>query len=100
MKSTYRDLLERTRLLLARAKTLLGMVKSESKLDSMLFLQEELSTWIRLIEQVCDIAKRRVFLGEQVPNCDKLFGLIWDGVRKSVDVCIEIADALGVPGWR
>ncbi len=75
LKSTYRDLLERTRLLLARAKTLLGTAKSESKSDSMLLLQEELSTWIRLTEQVCDTAKRRVLLGEQVPNCDKLFSL-------------------------
>jgi IS5 family transposase len=41
----------------------------------MLLLQVELSTWIGLTEQVCDTATRRVLLGEQVPNCDKLFSL-------------------------
>jgi len=75
LQSTYRDLLERTRLLLARAKTLLDTAKNESRSELMLLLQAELSHWIGLTEQVCDTAKRRVLLGEQVPNCDKLFSL-------------------------
>ncbi len=36
---------------------------------------EALGRWIELTEQVCDTARRRVLLGETVPNCDKLFSL-------------------------
>lgn len=31
--------------------------------------------WIELTEQVGDTARRRVLMGETVPNCDKLFSL-------------------------
>lgn len=75
LQSTYHDLLERTRLLLERAKALLDTAKSESRSDSMLLLQTELSHWMELTEQVCDTAERRVLLGEQVPNSEKLFSL-------------------------
>lgn len=75
LQSAYRDLLERTTLLLTRAKTLLNTAKSESRSETMLLLQAELSHWMELTEQVCDTAKRRVLLGEQVPNCEKLFSL-------------------------
>ena len=36
---------------------------------------KELLGWIALTEQVCDTARRRVILGETVPNTEKLFSL-------------------------
>jgi transposase, IS5 family len=37
--------------------------------------REELRTWLRLTEQVRDTARRRVLLGEDVPNAEKVFSL-------------------------
>ena len=41
----------------------------------MITLSAQLGHWIELTEQVCDTAHRRVILGEQVPNNEKLFSL-------------------------
>lgn len=75
LKSRYGDLLQRTKILLERAKSLLKSAETGSSCISTLVLGEKLRRWIGLTEQVCNTAERRVLLGEQVPNCDKLFSL-------------------------
>ena len=75
LKSQYGNILQRTKLLLERAKTLVAAAKMEPSSSSAFLLGAELSHWIELTEQVCSTAERRVILGEQVPNCDKLFSL-------------------------
>lgn len=74
LPKAYEDLLKRTSSLLDRAKQLLK--KSKKKSNSRLLLKSQaLQEWIKLTEQVCDTARRRVLLGEQVPNSEKLFSL-------------------------
>jgi len=75
MESLYSDLLERTGLLLQRAKTLAETANDEASSLSALAKTKALSRWIELTEQVCDTARRRVLLGQKVPNCEKLFSL-------------------------
>ena len=75
MESLYGDLLERTSLLLQRAKTLVKTAYHEASSITALAKTKALSRWIELTEQVCDTARQRVLLGEKVPNCDKLFSL-------------------------
>lgn len=73
--SKYSDLLGRTAFLLERAKTLINAVREETSAIDVLAKTTSLQRWIQLTEQVCDTARRRVLLGETVPNCDKLFSL-------------------------
>ena len=40
-----------------------------------MMLTPQLQQWIKLTEQVCDTAHRRVILGEKVPNSEKVFSL-------------------------
>jgi hypothetical protein len=71
----YQQLLDRATVLLERAKTL--QIQAEAAGQSVRFLTKakELQGWIELTEQVCDTARRRVLLGETVPNTEKLFSL-------------------------
>jgi len=70
----YRCLLDRAAMILDRAKHLQKQAETNaSPLEWK--LAEQLQHWIALTEQVCDTAHRRVILGEQVPNSDKLFSL-------------------------
>ena len=75
MESIYDDLLHRTGLLIERAKTLVETARSESSSLKALAKASDLEHWIELTEQVCDTARRRVLLGESVPNSEKLFSL-------------------------
>lgn len=75
LESLYNDLLNRTGLLLERAKNVQEIAEKEGKTPESLALAKELQSWIELTEQVCDTARRRVLLGETVPNCEKLFSL-------------------------
>ncbi len=75
LQSLYRDLLERASQLLERAKTLVKTALNESSDPSILLPTAAIEHWIDLTEQVCDTARRRVLLGESVPNQDKLFSL-------------------------
>ena len=68
----YRKLLERVAIVIERAKSLL---KTKGAGIEMRLKLEEMQHWIALTEQVCDTARRRVFLGEKVPNAEKLFSL-------------------------
>jgi transposase, IS5 family len=75
LKSLYGDLLERVSQLLLRANELVKAVKNEPispEIDLQIIAIEH---WINLTEQVSDTARRRVILGETVPNCDKLFSM-------------------------
>jgi hypothetical protein len=73
--SNYSELLERTDVLLDRARFLLKTAQTESNSIESDARIIALKRWIELTEQVCDTAHRRVMLGEKVPNCDKLFSL-------------------------
>ena len=71
----YQRLLDRTALILDRAKALQIQGETDGvSIDSLMF-SEQLQHWIQLTEQVCDTAYRRVILEEKVPNRDKLFSL-------------------------
>ena len=75
LESRYSDLLDRMGLLIARAKTVQETAEIDGNSIEVFALARQLQTWIELTEQVCDTARRRVLLGETVPNCDKLFSL-------------------------
>lgn len=75
LKSLYRDQLLRVSQVLARAADLAKTAKIESSSTSTLAQVAAIEHWIELTEQVSDTARRRVLLGENVPNCDKLFSL-------------------------
>ena len=73
LPKAYQQLLDRTTTLLERAKALQKQGENEKRSTSA--KAKELQTWIELTEQVCDNARRRVILGESVPNEEKLFSL-------------------------
>lgn len=75
LQSLYSDLLSRVNQVLERAAELVKAAENES--CSMLIVSQvtAIEHWFELTEQVCDTARRRVLLGENVPNCDKLFSL-------------------------
>ena len=75
MQSLYSDLLDRANLLLERAAGLVETAQNESLPVELLSKAAAIQRWIELTEQVCDTARRRVLMGETVPNCDKLFSL-------------------------
>jgi hypothetical protein len=75
LSAAYQRLLKRTATILDRAKTLQKQAETAVfSVDAVLFAGE-LAEWIKLTQQVCDTAYRRVILGEQVPNSEKLFSL-------------------------
>lgn len=73
LPKAYQQLLDRTTKLLDRAKAL--QKQGENERLSTSAKAKVLLTWIELTEQVCDNARRRVILGESVPNEEKLFSL-------------------------
>jgi len=75
IESLYSDLLQRTGQLLGRAKTLVKTIRSKSISVAVLAQTMAILRWIELTQQVCETARRRVLLGETVPNCDKLFSM-------------------------
>ncbi len=75
LQSLYSDLLARTDQVLQRAVSLVNTARNESSSMTGLSQTTAIEQWIELTEQVCDTARRRVLLGESVPNCDKLFSL-------------------------
>lgn len=72
LSRAYSKLLDRAAKILERARTLLKQAETVTLRSPAL---TELKEWIQLTSQVCDTAYRRVILGEQVSNCDKLFSL-------------------------
>ena len=75
LPAAYGRLLDRAAMILERAKTLQTLGETEGTSTKSLTLSLELMHWIELTQQVCSTAYRRVILGEEVPNCDKLFSL-------------------------
>lgn len=69
----YRELLHLSGQLTKRAQELLTVADSQGGCDAKTL--DELRTFLRLTEQVRETARRRVLLGETVPNADKLFSL-------------------------
>jgi transposase, IS5 family len=72
LPQAYGKLLDRVKTILDRARALQKQAESARMCGPLL---AELNEWIRLTAQVCDTAYRRVILGEDVPNRDKLFSL-------------------------
>lgn len=75
LPNAYGNLLERTDELIRRAKALKTKGDEECSGPSTIKRVQQLQVWIELTEQVCDTARRRVLLGESVPNTEKLFSL-------------------------
>lgn len=75
LESAYSDLLQRTLLLIARARLLVDAADNDPASVEILAMQADLEHWLDLTEQVCDTARRRVLLKEQVPNNEKLFSM-------------------------
>ena len=75
LQSLYADLLERSTMLISRAKELVETAQIEGNTPEILSLSTALDDWLDLTEQVCDTATRRVLNGEAVPNEEKLFSL-------------------------
>jgi hypothetical protein len=73
LTTKYRELLNRSGDFTQRALALLAAADEQGAGDPA--KREELRTWLRLTEQVRDTARRRVLLGEDVPNAEKLFSL-------------------------
>jgi hypothetical protein len=71
----YRAILKRTKRILRRARRLCVELEARSLNPLQLAQLERLKTFIARTEQVCDTARRRVVLGEKVPNKDKLFSI-------------------------
>ncbi len=77
MKEPYRELLEVAEILLTRADTLRNTVLKYGTFTSAesLVLDKELETFVQRTRQVCELARRRVFEGETIPNNEKLFSI-------------------------
>jgi IS5 family transposase len=71
----YGRLLTRAATILDRAEILVQQATTEDSSITVILMSSQLTHWIQLTRQVCDTAHRRVLLGEQVPNCEKLFSL-------------------------
>jgi len=75
LHSLYSDLLNRACQLLGRADDLVKAAQNVSSSTTVFLKIVAIKQWTELTEQVCDTARRRVLLGESVPNGDKLFSL-------------------------
>jgi len=75
LTAAYGRLLKRSATILDRAKALYSEAETAGISLQLVALSAALRYWIELTEQVCDTAHRRVILGEQVPNNEKLFSL-------------------------
>jgi len=82
LKPGYRRLLELAEDLLQRARDLLLALRFRGKGEGIDWLGEglpgpceKLRHYVQLTEKVCDTARRRVLLGESVPNEEKIFSI-------------------------
>jgi transposase, IS5 family len=75
LQSLYSDLLARVSQVLERACDLVKSTEDKSCSPAIISRIAAIEHWMKLTEQVSDTARRRVLLGEKVPNCDKLFSL-------------------------
>jgi len=82
LKPGYQRLLTLAEDLLQRARALLGVLRFRPQGEGIDWLgeglagpREELWHYLQLTEKVCGTARRRVFLGETVPNEEKIFSI-------------------------
>lgn len=75
LPQAYEKLLDRATAIVERAKILQKQGENRKKSPLAIGLSLQLKNWIELTEKVCDTARRRVLLGETVPNDEKLFSL-------------------------
>jgi hypothetical protein len=75
LSPAYQRLLDRAASILTRARSLQKQAEAGGVSLEAMTLVTQLEQWIKLTEQVCDTAHRRVILGEKVPNSEKLFSL-------------------------
>jgi hypothetical protein len=75
LKVLYRELLGEAQRILLRADELGKKAKKRGGTAEILALRAELAVFLERTRQVCDTARRRVLLGEDVPNRDKLFSI-------------------------
>ena len=75
LPAAYQALLKRAAKCLNRARDLQKQAEIVPLTLEIVLLTGELDRWIKLTNQVCDTAFRRVILSENVPNSDKLFSL-------------------------
>ena len=75
LKDPYRELLQKSQRIIDRARQLcIDLVLPQATPDDVFGL-DTLQAFIARTERVMDTAKRRVLLGESVPNSDKLFSV-------------------------
>ena len=77
MKEPYRELLDLAEKVFTRADTLRNTVRKYGTFPSAesLALDKDLETFVQRTRQVCELARRRVFEGETIPNDEKLFSI-------------------------
>jgi len=75
MKTFYRDLLKETEQIIGRARLLCVQQNLTAAATDDIFGDHTLQAFIARTERVLDTARRRVLLGECVPNSDKLFSM-------------------------
>jgi len=75
LKVLYRELLGEAERIMLRADELRKKAKKRGAVTEILALDAELEVFLERTRHVCDTARRRVLLGEDVPNCDKLFSI-------------------------
>jgi IS5 family transposase len=75
LKGYYRELLDEAGVIMERAGNLEADARRGRGRSERAFLADKMAHYCRLIEQVCDTARRRVLEGEDVPNSEKLFSI-------------------------
>jgi len=75
LKVLYRELLGEAQRIMLRADELRKKAKKRAATAEILALDAELGVFLERTRRVCDTARRRVLLGEDVPNRDKLFSV-------------------------
>lgn len=75
LKKPYRALLQKTQQIVARARILCADLGLPQANPGDVFGPDTLQAFIARTEQIMDTTKRRVLLGETVPNSDKLFSI-------------------------
>jgi len=76
LRQSYQTLLRRSKRVLDRAAELIHTLETECDLDmASIGTLADLQEFMARTRQVCDTAYRRVILGEEVPNSEKLFSI-------------------------
>ncbi len=75
LRGLYGELLKEATAVIERARDLELQVRRGPDAQERAALADKMAHYCRLTEQVCDTARRRMLLGEQVPNSEKLFSI-------------------------